>query len=250
MPTLSILTPVLPGRDRYLPETARCIAAEREAISWDLEWVVIIDGPGDVTLPDDVDQVITLPLHSGIAAARNVGLARARGDWIYPLDADDLLHPGGLSEVLGKIGRRCRWVATNRLDTAGERTPHWHDLPHEWPQGALPDYWHTPFIFHPGSLLVQRAAALGIGGWPALPSNEGVAFALGLGAKFAGRFRPEVVTLERHWEGQANRDSVYAQAKEISFATIAAVLSERHGRPIAAPEGCLDPEHMQVDRDT
>lgn len=250
--SLAVITPVLPGRDRYLTETAGAVAAARAALegAWRLEWVIVIDGPGNVVAPDGMDRLIHLPLHAGIAAARNVALAHTGCEWVYPLDADDLIDADGLRAVVDKVGSRCAWVATNRLRTDGTRTAHWRDQPHEWPHGALPDYWQSPFIFHPGSLLVRRQAALAVGGWPALPSNEGVAFALGLGAKYAGRFRPEVVTLERDWEGQANRDSVYAQAKEISFGAIATFLAARHGGTFSPPEGCVDPEHMQVDRDT
>jgi len=251
--TLSLITPVLPGRDRYLAETAASVRAERDdlADNWELEWVLVIDGPGEVAIPDGVSRVIELPLHSGIAAARNIGLVHAAGEWIYPLDGDDLLNPGGLRAVLGQaISRRYCWIASNRLRIDGSRTPHWHERPHDWPHGALPDYWESPFLFHPGSVLVRRESALAIGGWPALPSNEGMAFILGLGAKYSGRFRPEVITLERDWEGQANRDSVYAQAKEISFGAIAALLGARHGGRIQPPTGCLDAAHMQEDPDT
>jgi hypothetical protein len=64
-----------------------------------LEVLVVDDGSSDDTaavargmaghLP--ALQVISIP-HSGVSAARNAGIERARGDLVAPVDADDLLH--------------------------------------------------------------------------------------------------------------------------------------------------------------
>ncbi len=62
-----------------------------------LEVIVVDDASTDGTVQtaralgqaDDRLRIITLPVNGGPAAARNVGLAEARGDWIAILDADD-----------------------------------------------------------------------------------------------------------------------------------------------------------------
>lgn len=54
---LSIITPVHPPRSGHLAATAASVAQVREnlaATGTDVEWVVAIDGPGDVTDVTDV----------------------------------------------------------------------------------------------------------------------------------------------------------------------------------------------------
>ncbi|MGL5829851.1 MAG: glycosyltransferase family 2 protein, partial [Angustibacter sp.] len=85
-PKFSIITACLPSRSEHLADTAASVRAAKEAMP--LEWVLVIDGPGDVVAVD-ADIQLRLPRRCGISAARNVGLANASGDLIVPLDADD-----------------------------------------------------------------------------------------------------------------------------------------------------------------
>jgi succinoglycan biosynthesis protein ExoO len=47
-------------------------------------------------------KVLALPVNSGPAAARNLGLREARGEWVALLDADDAWRPGRLAFLLGQ----------------------------------------------------------------------------------------------------------------------------------------------------
>lgn len=252
--TLSFLTPLRPDRADYLSETAASVAAAKAAcaaVGWSCEWVLVSDGPGAVNVPDVVDVHIDLPQRSGTAAARNIALVAASGHWVYPLDGDDCIDAQGLAALISHVGYGIGWVASNRRTLDGEPTAHWHDRPREWRRGMLPQCWTSPFPFHPGSILVARHIALELGGWPALPSNEAIGFALALGAKSSGRFRPEVVTLERHWEGQTNRGSVYPQTKHLSLTAIAAMLNAHYtSHEITPPPGCCEPDSIARDPDT
>ncbi len=42
---------------------------------------------------------------NGLASARNVGIARSRGDWIMVHDVDDIAHPQKLASLFGSLSR-------------------------------------------------------------------------------------------------------------------------------------------------
>jgi glycosyltransferase involved in cell wall biosynthesis len=76
----------------------------------EFELIVVDDGSTDGSLsalpdPRDPRIVVLEREHRGMAAARNVGLRAATHDWIAFLDADDIWHPGHLTE-LDRIRRR------------------------------------------------------------------------------------------------------------------------------------------------
>ncbi len=85
---------VIPTRLRpdLVPRAVRSALAQTQAI---LEVVVVVDGPDPSTtarlaaIDDRRLRVVALPTAGGPAAARNRGVAAARGDWIAFLDDDD-----------------------------------------------------------------------------------------------------------------------------------------------------------------
>ncbi len=90
---------------RFLSEAIRSALAQ----TYDpIEIIVIDDGSTDAT-PAIMSQMagtdprlipITLPQRKGVSAARNAGLARARGEWIALLDADDQYLPNRIATLL------------------------------------------------------------------------------------------------------------------------------------------------------
>jgi glycosyltransferase involved in cell wall biosynthesis len=92
------LTVVIPTRDRWEiigPSLAGALRQE----DVDLEVVVVDDGSrapapqGAALLSDERVTLVRLERPCGVAAARNVGIARARGRWVAFLDDDDLWSP-------------------------------------------------------------------------------------------------------------------------------------------------------------
>ena len=103
-PLISIVTPVYNG-ERFLPE---CIesALNQTYQNWEM---LIADycSPDDTRLVianwaqrDPRIRLISLPVNSGPAQARNAALAEAKGRWIAFLDSDDLWLPEKLARSL------------------------------------------------------------------------------------------------------------------------------------------------------
>lgn len=232
LPDLSIVTACLPEVADHLEAAAQSVTdARREGLS--LEWVLVLDGPGAIAVPDGVDLSLRLPARSGVSAARNYGLSVANGEWITALDADDILVADGARAALA-AAPEVGWVAPNRTLLSGERTPHWHSAA-EWPIGTLSEAWVAPFPFHPNSIVARRDLVLSCGGWPGLPANEDLGLALMLGELAPGVSVREVITRYRTWEKQIVADPSYRELKELSFSFIADVITARRSARGAGP---------------
>ena len=109
-PAVSLVMPVWKPRAEWLDEAVTTALDETEA---SIELLVVDDGceePVSGLLDDRTDdrlRVIRID-HGGPAAARDAGVAEARGDFIRFVDADDVVVPGSTGRLL-------------RLATAGER---------------------------------------------------------------------------------------------------------------------------------
>jgi succinoglycan biosynthesis protein ExoO len=109
----------------YLPAALQCALDQKDVA---LEAVVIDDGSSDGS--QDIaqrfasrDDRVRLVRNegAGISAARNTGLAHARGDWIAILDADDLIHPERSRRLLELAKTGYNIVADNLLLFIEER---------------------------------------------------------------------------------------------------------------------------------
>jgi glycosyltransferase involved in cell wall biosynthesis len=92
----------------FLPDTVASIAAQTLR---DLEVVFVDDGSTDDTvaiieqlIARHRDRAMTLCVqpHAGVAAARNRAIAAARGAYVLPVDADDLIAPA-MAETCAQI---------------------------------------------------------------------------------------------------------------------------------------------------
>jgi succinoglycan biosynthesis protein ExoO/succinoglycan biosynthesis protein ExoU len=95
---------------QYLNVAVDSISVQTER---DLEVLVVDDASTDATAEivaaraarDPRIRLVRAPVNAGPGAARNLGLAAARGDWIAILDADDRFHPQRLERLLDLAGR-------------------------------------------------------------------------------------------------------------------------------------------------
>lgn len=249
---LSLLTPLHPRRRDHIAEAAESVQKLRETARqrhMAVEWVVVHDGSDprsqDCFVHDAAPDVeVTLPAAVGIAACRNVALSRARGEWVFPLDGDDLIEPDGLLTAFESARDSSTpdvgWVATNRTLLNGDITSHWFSVPRIFEKSDLAANWTTPFVFHPNSVLMRRQLLLEVGGWPAIPSNEDMALLLRLSEESRGVALPAVALRYRVWEKQEVQLATYLGQKQAALYQMAAfinALRASRNRPPVEPPG-------------
>jgi glycosyltransferase involved in cell wall biosynthesis len=120
------VTAVVPTRNRaiLLRQTLRSVVAQRGV---ELEVVVVDDGSADGTgevvagLGDRRVRLVRHPRPQGVSAARNRGIAEARGAWVAFLDDDDLWAPDKLARQLAAVRRERRAWAVAGAVSVDER---------------------------------------------------------------------------------------------------------------------------------
>ncbi|MFL5574689.1 MAG: glycosyltransferase [Gemmatimonadaceae bacterium] len=167
---VSVVTPCF-NAAAYVAETVASVAAQTYR---PVEHVVVDDGSTDGSW--DVvrgfgDRVVAERLagNRGASAARNRGFARATGDFIMFLDADDVLEPGAIAALVAMVRDRpatvgvCPWA---RLRRSGDGA--WTVAPAEvaYPPGADPlRGWLEGRWVPPCAVLWRRDAYAVTGGW-------------------------------------------------------------------------------------
>ncbi|MEU5156985.1 glycosyltransferase family 2 protein [Glycomyces sp. NPDC021274] len=169
MPALSIVIPVFEAEE-YLPGCLDTVVGGGTGAHGadELEVVVVDDCSPDgsravaerYAARDGRIKVVTTPANAGSGPARNFGLAQAKGDYVWFVDADDELKPGAVERVLKAVaGPRPPDVVLvqheKRRDTGVIETGELPELAAhcpadpsgftlaEWPR--IVDYTHTPW---------------------------------------------------------------------------------------------------------
>lgn len=175
-PTVSLVVPAH-NAEATVATTLDSLGAQDFA---DWEAIVVDDGSSDGTAQvveaygarDPRIRLVRRP-NGGVSAARNSGLAEARGAWLVFLDADDWLVPEALATLLDEVGARpeldavhCGWT---RIASDGRRIDEICPRTEEDMFG-----WHAHncgFAIH--SVLVRRELVARAGGFdPALVTCE------------------------------------------------------------------------------
>ena len=106
-PLVSVILPVW-NRESLVTEAINSVQ-QQVYKNWEL--LVVDDGSTDQSgekIADLLDdkRIRYLPIsHQGVSAARNVGLANSRGDWIAYIDSDDLWYPAFLAGMMEAFER-------------------------------------------------------------------------------------------------------------------------------------------------
>lgn len=174
MGDVSVIIPVRNGQ-AYVAEAVVSVIAQGEAVA---EIIVVNDRSGDRTV--DIVSALAAPrlrlLHTegagaGVSFSRNLGLQRARGEWVMFLDADDRLRRGAVSMLLEGTDAP-QTVAVygdyERIDARGAAVGRrrWLRGARDKPSGAvLETLLAGNFIVNGGVMLVRRKAFASIGGF-------------------------------------------------------------------------------------
>ena len=164
-PIAATVSVVLPTHDRAASLGAAVdsvLAQTHRAI----ELIVVDDGSADETPEllaryDDPRLVVLRQPRSGVAAARNAGLARATGDVVAYLDSDNVWTPDTarlMALSLAVTGARCGHAGA-RLQTAEGAVTGYRGEPFDWEECLRSNYVDMNVFFH------DRALGEEIGGF-------------------------------------------------------------------------------------
>jgi glycosyltransferase involved in cell wall biosynthesis len=115
-PLVSVIVPVY-NLHQYLPDTLRSIREQKLSLASGtvaIETIIVDDGSTDAGTIAAIDALeragdaslrVVRIAHAGLSAARNAGVAAARGRYVLPLDADDMLAPGAIEKLVGAAER-------------------------------------------------------------------------------------------------------------------------------------------------
>ena len=167
MVAISVIIPAF--RPKGFDALAHSMAANSDL---GVEWIVVDDGSGPeydavfATLPESV-RLIRQPENCRQGAARNAGLAQARGQWIKFLDADDELDAGHLAALRAAAGQdgAIHFAPTKHVFANGTTwvNDSWRDLPPA-PGAQYRRQLVRPFLHHCGALF-PRELLVRLGGY-------------------------------------------------------------------------------------
>jgi glycosyltransferase involved in cell wall biosynthesis len=113
-PTVSVIMPAYNAK-RYVAQTIRSVLAQTFR---DFEFIVVDDGSTDDTLPilnrfaaEDARIVIISRPNTGIVGALNDGIAKARGELLARMDADDVCLPERFAKQVAYLREHPQCVA-------------------------------------------------------------------------------------------------------------------------------------------
>ncbi|HXH06722.1 MAG TPA: glycosyltransferase, partial [Vicinamibacterales bacterium] len=196
---------------RFVAEAVESALAQ----TWPAVEIIVVDdgstdGSAEIVARRFPDVRIVRQPRSGVARARNRGLAEARGDFVVFLDADDRLLPAAVETGIAALARvpdaafasgRFRLIAA---DGTPVRTKPDGRAPGD-PYLALLQANHVSV---PAAALFRRAPLVACGGFPAgLDAAADYALYLRLAARYPVAEHDEVVAEYRHHAGSMSRDA-------------------------------------------
>lgn len=219
MPIVNVITPAGPGTEQFLPEAAESIWQLHPVPGWEINWLVVADGPDGEENEARAQLATTLGAARVWAnhtrywggAARNRALAHTTGEWTTTLDADDRFLPDAL--VLWAESATAAppntWLAFPMLDWFPDEGNRIAGGPDPFPPGLVPagkwlDYFEQHWS-HPiasATVMWQTDMLLTCGGWGASPIAQDAMPDLCISTRWPGWWHPEPTYLCRRHPGQ------------------------------------------------
>ena len=177
-PTVSVVVAAY-NAERFLADALDSVAAQTAP---PLETVVVDDGSTDRTAEiaerHPVGARLVRQENAGSAAARNRGIAEARGALVAFLDADDLWLPHKLDRQIAALGRTgARWCYTDArfVDAeTGHTLGRWSDT-HPAPEGDVARALLGGNFITVPTVLAERTVLDAVGGFPeTLPGRASI----------------------------------------------------------------------------
>ncbi|MFE0172539.1 glycosyltransferase family 2 protein [Streptomyces sp. NPDC059002] len=220
-----IVTAVHAPSARFLPDAYASLRAQELPEGWEWRWLIQEDGRTDEVaphVPDDARISFRQGRPGGPGVARTMAMARADGEYVRILDADDRLTPGALARDLAALESdpELGWATSRALDLLPDgSTVAFPGDPDDGPieRGAVLDHWSAHDYraqVHPATLFVRRELLVALGGWMALPASEDTGLLLALNSVARGWFSSEAGLLYRKWEGQVTGQASHTDAAE------------------------------------
>ncbi|MFH8386899.1 glycosyltransferase family 2 protein [Kitasatospora sp. NPDC018058] len=220
-----IVTAVHPPAAHFLPDAYKSLCEQELPEGWDWLWLIQEDGRSDqVTpyVPDDIRISFRQGRPGGAGMARTMALARAEGEYVKVLDADDMLAPGALARDIAALtsNPEIGWTTSRVLDLLPDGS--FVGFDQDPPAGpierdAVLDHWKAHDYraqVHPATLCIRRDLLLALGAWMALPASEDTGLLLALSAVSRGWFSPEVGLHYRKWPGQVTSQAAHVDSAE------------------------------------
>jgi glycosyltransferase involved in cell wall biosynthesis len=210
---VSVLTATYRPDPGFLAAAYESIASQRLPGGWEFEWVVQEDGQaGQLAglLPDDRRISSGAGRRGGECVTRTMCLARATGELVKVLDADDVLAPGALAREIAVLSANpdIGWTTCRALDLLPDGTtsgPGRDPAEGRLERGSVLASWrargYQPPV-HPATLCLRRELAVALGGWMALPASSDTALLMAASAVSDGYFIAATGLLYRKWPGQ------------------------------------------------
>lgn len=173
---ISVIIPLY-NKAPFITSTLQCVLQQTFT---HYEIVVVDDGSTDdgvarvESVADDRIRIIRQK-NGGVSAARNRGIAEARGEFVAFLDADDEWKPDYLSSQMELVRKypQCDVFASNyEFRNVEGKVTHTiiNKLPFESIDGVLDNYFEVASCSHPplwtSAVMVRKAAIQSVGGFP------------------------------------------------------------------------------------
>ncbi|MFF2065842.1 glycosyltransferase family 2 protein [Streptomyces sp. NPDC058200] len=222
---VTVVTAVHEPSAHFLPEAYASLLDQDLPEGWDWQWLIQEDGESTGVaphVPDDPRISFGQGRHGRAAMARTMALARADGQYVKVLDADDKLTPGALTRDLAALmdNPSVGWATSRVLDLLPDGTTLGFDQdPSQGflERGTVLDHWKAHDFrapVHPATLFIRRDLLLALGGWMALPASEDTGLLLALNAVSRGWFTAETGLLYRKWPGQVTGQAAHVDKEE------------------------------------